>query len=123
RNTERKPCAIHFSGKADASASRPDGSWLSSTHTPEMNCSTMNGGFTTAGALLAVRGNRLKAMPSNEQAVTPSVNTQAKVSQRPGSVGNDKPNSATPRINRSAVSASAVVNTISTLPMKYAPLG
>ena len=47
-----------------------------------MNCSTTNGKVITATPLRAAeRGTLLAAMPSSEQAATPSTNTQVNVHQ------------------------------------------
>ena len=44
------PDASHRSGKTDATVRSQPGIVENGTNTPEMNCSTMNGGFNTAGA-------------------------------------------------------------------------
>ena len=53
-----------------------------------MNCRTTNGRVITATPLRAAeRGRPLAAIPSSEQAATPSANTQANVHQAAAEAG------------------------------------
>ena len=83
RNTDRRPCAIHFSGKTAATRCSQGGTLVNGMNTPEMNSSTTTGRVMTGDALRAERGTLLTAMPSSEHAAQPSMQTQAKVHQRP----------------------------------------
>ena len=81
RNTERRPCAIHLSGKNEAIVCIQVGTWLNWKKTPEMNCSTSAIGVTIADAERPFFARLETAMPSRVQDADPSTATQAKVTQ------------------------------------------
>ena len=91
RSAARSPWHSHLSGNSAAIVCMPLGRLLNGKYTPEMNCSTRYGRFSTAAALRLERGTLLTAMPSMVQVATPSRKTQVKVSQRAPVLGQLEP--------------------------------
>src|SRR5262249_16898234 len=91
RSAARSPWHSHLSGNSAATVCIPLGRLLKGKYTPEMNCSTRYGRFSTAAALRLERGTLLTAMPSIVQVATPSRKTQVKVTQRSALLGSLSP--------------------------------
>jgi hypothetical protein len=87
RNTERIPWVIHFSGNNAATCCIHPGSSGKAKKTPEKNCRTTANADTAVVTDVALPGRVDAATPSTVPASAPSASTQAKVSQRPASVG------------------------------------